>query len=240
PPAPPRRWPSRLRGWLRRAAIAACFVLASSPWPRIEVPLALIAAGGLLHLLSKGYLVRRSRVTREGPYRWVRHPFYLANVLLESGLLLLAGSWQAVAVYLLVAHFAYGAAMEEEESDLAAVHGEEWTSYAARTPRLLPWRLPGPRGGGPGFSIRNLIYEREIPRLMRLLSLPLGLLWWQAFLAQGGPPGDRPLLPPPSDRSAMLLVGFLGVQAASWFTALLLRAPRLDGSARFETRDGGD
>ncbi len=240
PPAPPRRWPSKLRGWLRRAAIATCFAAGGAPWPRLEVPLAMVAAGGLLHLLSKGYLVRRARVAREGPYRWMRHPFYAANILLETGLLLFAGAWWAVPVYLLVAHFAYHAAMDEEEADLAAVHGEEWASYAARTPRLLPWRGPGPRGDGPGFSFRNLVYEREIPRLMRLLSLPFGLLWWHAFRAQEGPLFDRPLLPPPADVNAMLLVAFAGTQAASWFTGMLLRAPRLDGGTRFETREGGD
>ena len=62
PAAPPRRWPSKVRGWLRRAAIAACFVAGGAPWPRIEVPVALIAAGGLFHLVSKGYLARRVRI----------------------------------------------------------------------------------------------------------------------------------------------------------------------------------
>lgn len=236
PPAPPRRWPSRLRGWLRRAAIAACFAFGGAPWPRIEVPLALVAAGGLLHLLSKGYLVRRARVTREGPYRWMRHPFYAANLLLETGLLLFAGAWQAVPVYLLLAHFAYRAAMEEEETDLAALHGAAWTSYAARVPRLLPWRGPCPRGDGPGFTFRNLLYEREIPRLMRLLSLPLGLHWWHAFRAQEGPLLEHAFLPDPPDLHARVLVAFVGVQVASWFLAALLRAPRLDGSPRFPPR----
>ena len=232
-----------MRGWLRRAAVAACFAFGGAPWPRWEVPVAMVAAGGLLHLLAKGHLVRRARVTREGPYRWMRHPFYGANLLLETGLLLFAGAWPAVLVYLLVAHFAYDAAMDEEEADLAAVHGEEWRAYAARVPRLLPWRGPCPRGDGPGFSLRNLVYERELPRLLRLLSLPLGLAWWHAFLGQEGPllanlPDN--LLPPPSDLSARLLIGFVGVQVSSWFLGALLRAPRLDGRPRFPDRRADD
>jgi len=232
-----------VRGWLRRAAVAACFVVGGAPWPRIEVPLALVAAGGLLHLLAKGYLVRRTRVTREGPYRWVRHPFYLANLLLETGLLLYAGAWFVAPVYLLLAHLAYGAAIAEEEADLAAVHGEAWREYAARVPRLLPWRGPCPRGEGPGFSLMNLFYEREIPRLLRLLSLPLGLAWWHAFRSQEGPllaglPDN--LLPPPSDFHARLLIAFVGVQVSSWFLGALLAAPRLDGKPRFPARPGPD
>ena len=223
PPAPPRAWPSKLRGWLRRAAVAACFVPGGGPWPDPRVPLALLAAGGLLHLLSKAYLVRRSRLAREGPYRWVRHPFYLANLLIEPGLLLWAGAWWAVPAYLAVAHFAYRASMAEEERDLADLHGEAWTAYAARVPRLLPLRGPCPRGDGPGFSLRSLIYEKEIPRLVRLLSLPLGISWWHRFLDQPGPLADHALLPAPADGSAMLLVGFVGAQCLSWVLAGLLR-----------------
>lgn len=184
--------------------------------------------------------MRRARVTREGPYRWVRHPFYLANLLLENGLLLFAGAWFLVPIYMVIAHFAYNAAMDEEETDLAAVHGEEWRAYASDVPRILPWRGAAPRGDGPGFSVLNLVYEKEMPRLLRLLSLPLGLAWWAAFRAQEGPllvglPDN--LLPPPSDRSAMLFVGFLGIQVFSWLLGGLLAAPRLDGSPRFDARE---
>jgi hypothetical protein len=232
PPAPARRWPSKLRGWLRRAAIATAFVPGGAPFPHPAVPLAMIGLGALLHLASKGYLVRRARVTREGPYRWVRHPFYLSNLLLEPGLLLFAGAWWAVPVYLVIAHFAYNATMDEEEADLAAVHGDAWTAYARRVPRLVPWRGPAPRGDGPGFSLRSLLYEREIPRLVRLVSLPLGLSWWHAWRALPEPWSDRALLPPPADGSAMLLTGFVGAQVLSWLLAALLVAPRLDGSKR--------
>jgi hypothetical protein len=196
---------------------------------------ALVGLGGLLHLLAKGYLVRRKRITREGPYRWVRHPFYLANLLLETGLLLFAGAWWAVPAYLALAHFAYGAAMDEEEADLAAVHGEAWREYAARVPRLLPLRGPCARGDGPGFSLLNLFYEREIPRLMRLLSLPFGLHWWRAWLAQPGPYADRSLLP--DYLADLCIVVFVGVQLSSWFLAALLRAPRFDGRPRFPPRE---
>lgn len=237
PPAPSRRWPSRVRGWLRRAAIAGCFLAGGAPWPHLAVPLSMMAAGGFLHFLAKGYLVRRKRVTREGPYRWVRHPFYLANLLLECGLLLFAGAWYAVPVYLAVAHFAYNATMDEEESDLAALHGGTWREYAARVPRLVPWRGPCPRGDGPGFSLLNLVYEREIPRLMRLLSLPLALVWWHAYRAQEGPLFGHDPLPPPSNLHAEVIILFVGTQLSSWFLAAWLRAPRLDGSPRFPPRE---
>jgi hypothetical protein len=225
-----------VRGWLRRAAIAACFVVGGAPWPHLAVPLALVIAGGALHFAAKGYLTRRTRITREGPYRWVRHPFYLGNLLLEIGLLLFAGAWIALPAYLLVALFAYRATIREEEEDLAALHGDAWREYAGRVPALLPWRRPCPRGDGPGLSLRNLFYEREIPRLMRLLSLPLGLYWWQAFRDQPGPLRDHVLLPEPSKVHALLIIGFVGAQLSSWFVQAWIRAPRLDGRPRFPRR----
>jgi len=192
-----------------------------------------VGLGALLHLLAKGYLVRRREVTRRGPYRWVRHPFYLANLVLEVGLLLFAGAWWAVPVYLAIAHFAYNATMDEEEADLAALHPEAWREYAARVPRLLPWRGPCPAAPGPGFSLLNLVYEREIPRLMRLVSLPLGLLWWQEFRAVPGPVLERAVSPV----GAQLLILFVGIQASSWFVGAILNAKRLDGKPRFPARE---
>ncbi len=212
--------------------MAACFAAGGEPWPHIALPLAMLGAGAALHLLAKGYLVRRARVTREGPYRWVRHPFYLANLLLEPGLLLYAGAWWALPVYAALAVAAYGATLREEEGDLEVVHGDAWRDYAARTPALIPFRPPGPRGDGPGFSLRNLLYEREIPRLLRLLSIPLALTWWSRYLAQPEPFSERPLFPPPADEGAMLVVGFISAQVLSWILAALMRAPRLDGTPR--------
>jgi hypothetical protein len=221
-----------LRGWTRRAAILCCFVVGGAPSPHIAVPLTLIALGALLHLAAKAYLVRRTRITAEGPYRWVRHPFYLANLLLEPGLLLFAGAWWAVPPYLVLAGWAYRSTIAEEESDLALVHGEAWVAYSARVPALLPWRGRAWKEAGPGPSLRNLLYEREIPRILRLISLPVGLMWWHAFRSLEGPFLERELLPPPRDKTAMLLVGFISAQALSWCLAWLMRAPRLDGSKR--------
>ncbi len=163
----------------------------------------------------------------------MRHPFYLANLLLEIGLLLFAGAWWAVPVYLAVAHVAYNATMDEEEADLAGLHGERWREYADRVPRLVPRRAPCPPAPGPGFSLLNLVYEREIPRLMRLLSLPLGLSWWHEFRGVPGPVLERAISP----LSARFLILFAGIQLSSWFVAALINARRLDGKPRFPARE---
>ncbi len=46
----------------------------------------LILLGVALHLWAKGCLHQDREVTTTGPYRFVRHPFYTANALIDSGI----------------------------------------------------------------------------------------------------------------------------------------------------------
>lgn len=71
-------------------------------------------------------------------------------VLIMFGFLL---QWPALLTSLAFAivPVAYGRLAHEEEADLAALYGEEWTRYAERTPCLVPRihrpkALPPPRG----------------------------------------------------------------------------------------------
>lgn len=81
-----------------------------------------------------------SLVTR-GPYRWIRHPFYVsiavsvtANGLAAANWFLLATGWLTVA--LLVVR------TRKEEALLVARFGEAYRSYMERTGRFVP-RLSG-------------------------------------------------------------------------------------------------
>jgi hypothetical protein len=76
-----------------------------------------------------------------GPFRWVRHPLYLAIiVLLWAGArmpvtrLELAVLWTA---WILVATLL-------EERDLKRDFGEDYRRYCAKVPMLVPWRRPAP------------------------------------------------------------------------------------------------
>ena len=75
-------------------------------------------------------------VTR-GPYRWIRHPFYVAMALVTTGAALIAANWFMLASGIVVfTLLAIRSRVEEEE--LAARFGEAYREYKHRTGRFLP------------------------------------------------------------------------------------------------------
>jgi protein-S-isoprenylcysteine O-methyltransferase Ste14 len=76
-------------------------------------------------------------VTR-GPYRWVRHPMYLAVLLAMAAFCVAGDSWQWVPWAALLVVLATKAAREEK--GLAAVH-PGYAAYRDRTRAILPFIL---------------------------------------------------------------------------------------------------
>ena len=82
-----------------------------------------------------------SHVPREiiitGPYRWIRHPMYLAKILIGLSQVLLTGSYWYIpaAIYLTMDTLK---ALRSEESYLPN-HLPEYVAYRSRTARLLPF-----------------------------------------------------------------------------------------------------
>jgi protein-S-isoprenylcysteine O-methyltransferase Ste14 len=77
----------------------------------------------------------RSAITH-GPYRFVRHPLYLGELVALSGLALHVGRWEAGVVVALEISFQVYRAGREERLLLAEVPG--YAAYAERTRRLVP------------------------------------------------------------------------------------------------------
>lgn len=77
-----------------------------------------------------------------GPYRFIRHPIYAANLWLLSAMLLLSGSlWILVNLAILIAHYVPTILFEERA---IAERLPKYQEYARRTGRLFPklrhWR----------------------------------------------------------------------------------------------------
>lgn len=93
-------------------------------------------------LLSKAWNVlyhaqRRHTLATAGPYARIRHPQYVAFVLILLGFLLQWPTlWTLVMFPVLFVMYARLAA--KEESEMATRFGDDYQEYAKRTPRFIP------------------------------------------------------------------------------------------------------
>jgi protein-S-isoprenylcysteine O-methyltransferase Ste14 len=96
------------------------------------------------HNLTDTVVTRRdAALVTYGPYRWIRHPFYVAMLLAVIATSLVAGNWflalTGVGVFALLAVRA-----STEERNLVARFGRDYEEYMRQTGRFVP-RL-GSRG----------------------------------------------------------------------------------------------
>ena len=136
--------------WMINPAWMAWSSLPLPIWLR-WIGLVLVAIGGSLlvwtfHNLGKN--LTDTVVTRQehslvtsGPYRWVRHPFYLAGALGTMGGSLAMANWFFAIGGVIVFTFLYFRTRIEEER-LVARFGDEYRNYMQRVGRFLPRLRP--------------------------------------------------------------------------------------------------
>jgi protein-S-isoprenylcysteine O-methyltransferase Ste14 len=79
------------------------------------------------------------RLIAEGPYRLVRNPGYLGDLLLWLGAGVATANWIALAAIVFPMVGAYWGRIQAEETMLADAFPQEYQSYARRTWRLIPF-----------------------------------------------------------------------------------------------------
>ena len=79
------------------------------------------------------------RLIAEGPYRLVRNPGYLGDLLLWLGAGVASANWIALAIIAFPMVQAYRIRIQAEEAMLANTFSQEYQSYASRTWRLIPY-----------------------------------------------------------------------------------------------------
>jgi protein-S-isoprenylcysteine O-methyltransferase Ste14 len=78
-------------------------------------------------------------VIEDGPYRYVRHPGYLGQIVGFIGLGLALQSWVALIVILIVAGSRIAYRIRIEEEFLSRELGHAYVDYMRRTKRLIPF-----------------------------------------------------------------------------------------------------
>jgi len=96
--------------------------------------------------LTDTVVTRRAHtLVTQGPYRWVRHPFYDAMALLAVAIALIAANWfvlvTGAVVFLLLA-----VRTQTEEAQLLARFGQAYRTYRDSTGRFVPKRRQTNRG----------------------------------------------------------------------------------------------
>ena len=123
-------------------------------WSQIQLPTSVRGIGfftGLystvlmyLTLSSLGKNLTDTVVTRanatlvtDGPYRWVRHPFYVTTALVMISVTLLTANW-LIGLLCLVVLAMLAIRTPKEERALVERFGQSYIDYMARTGRFVP------------------------------------------------------------------------------------------------------
>jgi hypothetical protein len=186
------------RGGLRSYLVIVALLLARPRGPTFWPGVILLLLGVVLHVYAKGCLRQDQVVAKGGPYRFVRHPFYTATLMIDVSLALMSGFWPLMAFLPVWWFLVYVPVMRREEAYLSATFPEIYPEYQRRLPRLFPFRRPLPAGGERfSWTNHNIVGDTVLPRALRLISYPLFFVIWQTLRARGARPlagGDVPLL----------------------------------------------
>ena len=133
------------------AAIAATWLPIAVPWEpgappgegRQALSDVLLICGTAWAAWSLRYLGRNVSVLAQardvvarGPYRWVRHPLYVGEIVSSLGLAIAVNSYAAVALWLVLCGLQAYRAVREEQVLLQALPA--YRDYRSRTAALLP------------------------------------------------------------------------------------------------------
>jgi len=97
-----------------------------------------IVSGSVLRLAALGSIVKKQGLGTTGAYSLCRHPLYLGSILIALGFCILlrdASTYVVAAIYFLTF---YPLTIAWEEIRLDDRYGEEYRTYRARVPLLLP------------------------------------------------------------------------------------------------------
>lgn len=79
------------------------------------------------------------RLTTNGPYRWVRHPAYTGVIGIMAGLSLVFANPPAAAIMSMLVWIWMESRIRDEEKLLQQEFGSEFSRYAQRTKKLIPF-----------------------------------------------------------------------------------------------------
>jgi protein-S-isoprenylcysteine O-methyltransferase Ste14 len=128
----------------------------------VYIGAALLAIAAFLRTWASAYLraevvyaagLRTEALVADGPYRRVRNPLYLGNVLMAAGLGVMMNRIGFPVAIVATVVFCYRLILREE-SELGATRGKQYQAYRRSVPRLWPSTRPriAAAGGRPEWA----------------------------------------------------------------------------------------
>lgn len=150
--------------------------------------------GQALRLWAWGANPKASGLRFHGPYCFIRHPLYVGNFLIATGLLLIYNVPLAYFIVLPPLALLYRSVAAAEEERLEQKWGAAYREYRAKVPCLLPWRarvLPGnPR---VTFSWKQAL-NKDGQSIYGCIAGALSLEAYEEFLTYGFKESQRKIL----------------------------------------------
>jgi protein-S-isoprenylcysteine O-methyltransferase Ste14 len=137
--------------WTLLIAACAAGALATCEFTRtsLRAGALLLLAGGLLALASVRTLGRGRELVTRGPYRWVRHPYFLGILVMLVGAIVAMRSLPALILFYPALRVTLVRARREEHN-LSLRFGDAYHAYQEHVALILPLRPPLPRAQHPG------------------------------------------------------------------------------------------
>ena len=135
-----------------------CVVFALTAHPQAGLMIAgtpLVLAGVGIRMWASGVIMKNRNLATSGPYRYVRHPQYVGNILIITAFVLASGNWWTAPAALAFLLFYYPPAIEYEERKLGNLFGRDWDEYVKTTQPLLPSFSARPQADGVTWSLRK-------------------------------------------------------------------------------------
>jgi hypothetical protein len=193
----------------------------------------LLGLGCCIHIVSKGTLIRNTVLCKEGIYGLIRHPYYLANHLIDWSFCVLSGNLLLILLYPFLFHWAYGSTMRREEQFLFSQYGNTFTKTSMTIPQIYPdlTSIKNIRALFKGFCVKR-ITTKEYSRVMRFCATGL-LLAFIHKIKIDFPLGLRALFPIQNGFDEFMLAFFLLV-FYSGSVILSFRKAKLNGNYTIE------
>lgn len=142
------------------------------------IGMSLAFVGLAIRYYASGFIVKNKVLASNGPYALMRHPLYTGNILLVAGFAIASEMIWTIPVTIVFFWLFYPTAIEYEDRKLHSIFGDEWKSWSARTPALIP-KLSnvGAMGGGQWSFATSLRKNGEIVIVIFVLACAARVLW---------------------------------------------------------------